>query len=460
MMRTPVLETQRRATLAKALNLALDKRRQSVAEFPDWEAMRQRAHDIRAGMLERLDEHLNQFERAATANGIRVVRVATAEEACRYVAGVAKRLGVTKAVKAKSMVTEEIHLNRALEAEGIHAMETDLGEYIAQLCGQPPFHLTAPIVHMSRDEVGRVLADKLGVPFTNDPTQLTLIARDAMRREFLTARLGISGANFCIAESGSLVLVTNEGNGRMCTTLPAKEGPRVHIAITGIEKVVPTLKDVAHLLRLLARSGSGLRLTAYTTLINGPRKRAAGEESTGPDEVHVLLLDNGRRTMLRDPHLREALCCIRCGACSNQCPVYHRIGGHAYQSVYNGPIGSVWSPALWESEQTASLPFDCSLCGACADICPVKIDIHHALLWQRKLAMDRGLVPRWQRLAWWAWRVGMSCPILYNAGSAVARWLLGPAMLNRLGKPWTETRDLPPLAKKTFHQLWKERENG
>lgn len=456
MIRTPVLETQRRATLAKALNLALDKRRQSVAEFANWEAMRQRAHDIRAGVLERLDEYLNQFERAATANGIRVVRVATAEEACRYVADVAKRLGVTNAVKAKSMVTEEIHLNRALEAEGIRAMETDLGEYIAQLCGQPPFHLTAPIVHLSRDEVGRILADKLGVPFTNDPAQLTLIARDVMRREFLTARLGISGANFCIAESGSLVLVTNEGNGRMCTTLPAKEGPRVHIAITGIEKVVPTLKDVAHLLRLLARSGSGMRLTAYTTLINGPRKRAGGEESTGPDEVHVLLLDNGRREMLRDPHLREALCCIRCGACSNQCPVYHRIGGHAYQSVYNGPIGSVWSPALWDSEQSASLPFDCSLCGACADICPVKIDIHHALLWQRKLAADRGRVPRWQKLAWLAWRVGMSCPTLYNFGSAVARRLLSPAMLNRLGKPWTDTRDLPPLAKKTFHELWKE----
>ena len=480
MMRTPVLETQRRATLAKALNLALDKRRQSVAEFANWEEMRQRAHDIRAGVLERLDEYLNQFERAATANGIRVVRVATAEEACRYVVAIAKRLGVTTAVKSKSMVTEEIHLNRALEAEGIRAMETDLGEYIAQLCGQPPFHLTAPIVHLSRDEVGRILADKLGVPFTNDPTQLTLIARDVMRREFLTARLGISGANFCVAESGSLVLVTNEGNGRMCTTLPAKEGPRVHIAITGIEKVVPTLKDVAHLLRLLARSGSGLRLTAYTTLINGPRKRVAPAslpagsemtsdagkdagattEPTGPDEVHVLLLDNGRRAMLRDPHLREALCCIRCGACSNQCPVYHRIGGHAYQSVYNGPIGSVWSPALWDSEQTASLPFDCSLCGACADICPVKIDIHHALLWQRKLAADRGYVPRWQRLAWRMWRAGMSCPILYNFGSAVARRLLSPAMLDRLGKPWTETRDLPPLAKKTFHELWKEQESG
>lgn len=456
MMRTPVLETQRRVTLARALNLALDKRRQSVTEFADWEAMRQRAHDIRAGVLDRLDDYLNQFESAAAANGIRVVRVATAEEACRYVAAIAKRLGVTKAVKAKSMVTEEIHLNHALEAEGIRAMETDLGEYVAQLCGQPPFHLTAPIVHLSRDEVGHILADKLGVPFTNDPTQLTLIARDAMRREFLTARLGISGANFCVAESGSLVLVTNEGNGRMCTTLPAREGPRVHVAITGIEKVVPTLKDAAHLLRLLARSGSGLRLTAYTTMINGPRKRAAGEESTGPDEVHVLLLDNGRRAMLRDPHLREALCCIRCGACSNICPVYHRIGGHAYQSVYNGPMGSVWSPALWDTEESASLPFDCSLCGACADICPVKIDIHHALLWHRKLASDRGRVPRWQRLAWLAWRMAMSNAAFYNFGSAIARRLLSPAMMNRFGKPWTETRDLPPLARKTFHELWKE----
>ena len=456
MMPLPALNPQRRATLGRALNLALDKRRQSVAEFADWEAMRQRAHDIRAGAVERLDEYLDQFERAATANGIRVVRVATAEEACCYVAAIARRLGVTTAVKAKSMVTEEIHLNHALEAEGIRAMETDLGEYIAQLCGQPPFHLTAPIVHLSRDEVGRILADKLGVPFTNDPTRLTLIARDVMRREFLTARLGITGANFCVAESGSLMLVTNEGNGRMCTTLPAKDGPRVHVAITGIEKVVPTLKDAAHLLRLLARSGSGMRLTAYTTLINGPRKRAAGEESTGPDEVHVLLLDNGRRSMLRDPHLREALYCIRCGACSNVCPVYHRAGGHAYQSVYNGPIGSVWSPALWDTERAATLPFASSLCGACADICPVKIDIHHALLWQRKLAADRGRVPLWQRLAWRAWRIGMSWPALYCFGSAAARMLAGPAVLNRLAKPWTATRDLPPLAAKTFRELWKE----
>ena len=456
MIHTPVLEPQRRATLSRALNLALDKRRQSVAEFAGWEAMRQQAHDIRAGAIERLDEYLDQFERAALANGIRVVRVATAEEACRYVVAIARRIGVTTAVKAKSMVTEEIHLNRALEAEGIRAMETDLGEYIAQLCGQPPFHLTAPIVHLSRDEVGRILADKLGVPFTNDPTQLTLIARDAMRREFLTARLGISGANFCVAETGSMVLVTNEGNGRMCTTLPAREGPRVHVAITGIEKVVPTLKDVARLLRLLARSGSGMRLTAYTTLINGPRKRAGGEEATGPDEVHVLLLDNGRRSMLRDPHLREALCCIRCGACSNICPVYHRIGGHAYQSVYNGPMGSIWSPALWDTEQAASLPFDCSLCGACADICPVKIDIHHTLLWQRKLAADRGRVPLWQRLAWRAWRIAMSCPTLYSWGGTVARRLAGPALLNRVAGAWTRTRDLPPLAKKSFHELWKE----
>jgi len=277
--------------------------------------------------------------------------------------------------------------------------------------------------------------------------------------------------------------VTNEGNGRMCTTLPTKEGPRVHVAITGIEKVVPTLKDVAHLLRLLARSGSGMRLTAYTTLINGPRKRvalaslpagtqtpndagvmsdaggrdaSATTEPTGPDEVHVLLLDNGRRAMLRDPHLREALCCIRCGACSNTCPVYHRIGGHAYQSVYNGPIGSVWSPALWNTEQAATLPFVSSLCGACADICPVKIDIHHALLWQRKLAVDRGYMPRWQRLVWWAWRVAMSHPALYGFGGAMARRLFSPAILNRFGKPWTETRDLPPLARKSFHELWKE----
>lgn len=456
MMPMPVLEEKRRAALARALGQTLQKRAQAVAEMPEWEAMRQRAHDIRAGAMERLFEHLDTFQRAAEANGIQVHHAATAEDACQVVIQIAKRLGVTKAVKSKSMVTEEIHLNRALEAAGVRPIETDLGEFIAQLKGDPPFHLTAPVVHLTRDEVGKVLAVKLGVPFTNDPAKLTAIAREALRREFLDARLGISGANFLVAESGSLVLVTNEGNGRMVTTLPNPQGPRVHIAITGIEKVVPTLRDAAHLLRMLARSSAGARLTAYTTFIQGPRGRAAGAEPSGPDEVHVVLVDNGRRGMLRDAKLRDALLCIRCGACSNICPVYHRAGGHAYQSVYNGPIGSVWSAALWNTEKAAALPFASSLCGACADVCPVKIDIHHAMLWQRNLATERGRVPAWQRWAWRLWRLAMEHAAVYRAGSRLARVLLPQAVLNAVARPWTSKRDLPPLAAKTFHQLWEE----
>ncbi len=451
----PVLDPQRRATLAKALRMAVDKRAQAVGDFPDWDAMRQRGHDIRARALERLDELLAQFERAAAANGVRVVRAATAAEACDYVIAVARRLGVTRAVKAKSMVTEEIHLNRAMEAAGIRPIETDLGEYIAQLNGQTPFHLTAPVIHLSRAEIGRVLSNHLGVAFTDDPAQLTLLAREALRREFLGARLGISGANFLVAETGSIVLVTNEGNGRLCTTLPAADGPRVHVVVTGIEKVVPRLNDAAHLLRLLARSGTGQRLTAYTTFIQGPRQRAGMEEPTGPDEVHVVMVDNGRRAMLRDPHLREALFCLRCGACSNICPVYSHAGGHNYRAIYSGPIGSVWAAALWPHESGARLPFASSLCGACADICPVKIDIHHALLWQRRLATERGALPAWQRWAWRVWRIGMSHALLYRLGSAVARWI-GRGVLNRAARAWTATRDLPPLAPKTFRQLWRE----
>lgn len=447
----PVLPPQRRATLGKALGLALQHRAEAITEYPDWDAMRQRGHDIRAGAMERLEEHLGQFERAAAANGIHVVHAATAEDACRYIVSLAKRIGATTAVKSKSMVTEEIHLNHALETAGVRPIETDLGEYIAQLNGQPPFHLTAPVIHLSREEIGRVLTEKLGVPFTSDPRELTMLARDALRREFMRARLGVSGANFLVAESGSIVLVTNEGNGRMCTTLPAREGPRVHVAVTGIEKVVPTFKDAAHLLRLLGRSSTGQRITVYTTFIQGPRR----DEPSGPDEVHVVLLDNGRRSMLRDSHLREALFCIRCGACSNVCPVYNRVGGHAYQSVYNGPIGSVWSPALWNTEQAATLPFASSLCGACADICPVKIDIHHALLWQRRLAVDRGHVPHWQRLAWRAWLLGMNHAGLYRLGSTIARWL-GAGVLNRMMSAWTNTREMTPLAPKTFRDLWRE----
>ncbi len=456
MMPMPVLEEKRRAALARALGQTHQKRAQAVAEMPEWEAMRQRAHDIRAAAMERLDEHLAQFERAAAANGIHVHHAATAEDACRYVVELARQLDVEKAVKSKSMVTEEIHLNRALEAAGVRPIETDLGEFIAQLKGDPPFHLTAPVVHLTRDEVGQALAEKLGVPFTNDPAKLTMIAREALRREFLSARLGISGGNFLVAETGGIVLVTNEGNGRMVTTLPNPQGPRVHVAITGIEKVVPTLRDAAHLLRMLARSSAGARLTAYTTFIQGPRKRATGEEPSGPDEVHVVLVDNGRRAMLADAKLREALFCIRCGACSNICPVYRRAGGHAYRSVYNGPIGAVWSAALWDTEQAAALPFASSLCGACADVCPVKIDIHHAMLWQRNLATRRGRVPAWQRLAWRLWRVGMEHAALYRTGSRLARLLAPQSLLNAMARPWTPKRDLPPLAAKTFHELWKE----
>lgn len=478
----PVLPPDRRATLARALGIALQKRAEVVADYPDWEAMRQRGHDIRATAIERLDELLAQFERNAIANGCRVVRVATAGEACRYVVGLAHRLGVKTAVKAKSMVSEEIHLNHALEKAGVQPFETDLGEYIAQLSGQPPSHITGPVVHLSRDEIGRILCTHLGVPFSNDPVQLTTLARNRLRREFLTARLGISGANFLVAETGSVVLVTNEGNGRLCTTLPSTENPRVHVVVTGLEKVVPTLKDAAHLLRLLGRSATGQRLTVYTTFIQGPRDRSRRREEaengvreepppphvggyavepTGPDEVHIVLLDNGRRAMRSDPHLREALSCIRCGACSNICPVYNRISGHGYQSVYNGPIGSIWSPALWDNEQNARLPFASSLCGACTDICPVKVPIHHVLLWQRNLMTLHGYVPQWQRWIWRAWFWGMNSAWLYRFGSRAARLFVnvfGTGLLNRAAKPWTGSRELPPLAQKTFRQLWKESE--
>ncbi len=397
--------------------------------------------------IARLDELLIELTEKLEARGCRVFFAETAAQARDYIVGVAKRSRARRAVKGKSMTTEEIALNPALEAAGVEAVETDLGEYIVQLRGEPPSHIITPAIHLSKEDIGRLFADKFGIAYTAEPEALTAEARTRLREIFLSADLGIAGVNFAIAETGTLVLVENEGNGRMSSTLP-----ETFIAVMGIEKVIPRLADLPHFLEILARTATGQKLTTYTNFIHGPR---APGEIDGPRDMHVVILDGGRSAMLSDPVLREALYCIRCGACLNVCPVYRHIGGHAYHSTYPGPIGSIVSPGLFGSA-AGHLPFASTLCGACRDVCPVKIDIPRILLhlrwkesegdapiaWPRAAARVRAAARHYARLA--------RHPRLIRAIGWLAALALKPfgrgRYLRRIPLPlnaWTKIRDLP-----------------
>ena len=344
---------------------------QARADFPQFDAERDTARRIKETAIQHLDELLVELKNRLEANGCKVFIAADAAEARAYILEVARRCGAKRVVKGKSMTTEEIELNPALAAAGIEPIETDLGEYIVQLRHETPSHIITPAIHLSREDIGKLFAEKLGIAYTPEPEQLTAVARERLRSIFLSAEMGVTGVNFAVAETGTLVLVENEGNGRFSSTLP-----ETLVALMGIEKVIPRLADLSHFLEILARTATGQKLTCYTNFIHGPRRDG---ELDGPREVHVVMIDNGRSRMLADPVLREALYCLRCGACLNVCPVYRRIGGHAYGVPYSGPIGSIVSPSLFGSA-AAHLPFASTLCGACRDICPVKIDIPRILL--------------------------------------------------------------------------------
>ncbi len=439
-----------------------ERRAAAVAAVPDWEALRERARAIKAATLERLDTHLEEFERQATARGARVHWAPTAEDARRIVVDIAKARGVRRVVKGKSMVSEEIHLNRALEAEGIAAVESDLGEFIVQLAGETPSHIVAPALHKSRGDVARLFAEKLGVPLTDDVEALTRAARARLRADFADAGMGTSGVNIAVAETGTIVVVENEGNIRLSTSMP-----RVHVAIMGIEKVVPAFDDLAVFLTLLPRSATGQPMPTYASFITGPRR--AGELD-GPDELHIVLLDNGRSRLLADPTARPALSCIRCGACLNACPVFRTIGGHAYGTVYGGPIGSVISGYLEPESAAAELPFASSLCGACSAVCPVKIDLPALLVHLRDRAV-RGETtggvrpPAAERVGLRAWAWAMGGARRYRAASRLLR--LGLHLFAKEGVVerlpgalggWTAARDLAEPPPRTFRELLKDRE--
>jgi L-lactate dehydrogenase complex protein LldF len=384
-----------RRKLENATGRHLDHVAATRAEFPAYESERDASRRIKEDAIAHLDELLVELKERLEANGCRVFVAADAAEARKYIVDLARDRGVHRVVKGKSMATEEIELNPALTQAGCEVVETDLGEYIVQMRGERPSHIITPAIHLSKEDIGALFHENLGIPYTSEPEALTAAARDRLREVFLTAEMGVTGANFAIAETGTLVLVENEGNGRMSSTLP-----EFFVAVMGIEKVIPRMADLSHLLEVLARTATGQKLTTYTNFISGPRR--AGDPD-GPREMHVVMLDNGRSRMLADPVLREALYCLRCGACLNVCPVYRRIGGHAYGSTYPGPIGSIVSPPLFGGVN-AALPFASTLCGACREICPVKIDIPRILLhlrWKETdaKANDAMTAPNWPRAA-------------------------------------------------------------
>jgi L-lactate dehydrogenase complex protein LldF len=472
-MTDPFREQIRQALLNPNLQAALDSnaarrhraRLESYTSLPqDVQLLRQQAHAVRVETIQHLDHYLTEFTRNAQANGMIVHQAANSAEAVAQVLALVKHAGAQKVVKSKTMVGDEIEINPALERAGVQVTETDLGEWIVQMRGERPAHILTPAVHLRRQDVGRLFHEKLGIPYTEDVAELTAVARLRLRQAFLEADVGISGVNFGVASEGALCLLTNEGNGRMATTLP-----RLHIALMGLERLVPTLDDLALMLSILPRSSSGQKLTVYTNLIRGPRQPG---EVDGPLERHLILLDNGRRAMRNSP-LKEALYCIRCGACLNECPVFRELGGHAYVgdtgkiTPYTGPIGSVVSPGLFGFEEFGNLARATSLCGACQEACPVNIPLPDLLLRVRagqgvERIGEGKFIPWHLRMAlnifsWLTPRPGLfrtaqkMAGLLGRVAAPRSGWLRMPAWTG-----WGLSRELVKPAGRSFHDRWKE----
>jgi L-lactate dehydrogenase complex protein LldF len=424
----------------------------------DGQLLRNQVRQMKEYVIRRLPELLEQLEGNIVANGGHVHWASTAAEVNQIVLEIARRTNVKKVVKAKSMATEEVHLNHALENAGMTVIETDLGEYIIQLNDEPPSHIVAPVIHRRIEDIAEILHEKLDMPRTLDAQEMCAIARAKLRSEFLTADMGVSGCNFAIAETGTVCIVTNEGNGRLTSGMP-----RVYVAVMGLEKIVPTVEDAFLQYQALARSATGQQTTIYLNLTSGPRKP---DEVDGPDEFHLVIMDNGRTEMLANGY-GEALMCIRCGACLNVCPVYREIGGHAYGSTYSGPIGAVISPLLsMDVTNAEKLPHASSLCAACRDACPVKIDLPRLLLDLRAGQVDDGDASLFDKAAMLGFVQTMKSRVRYESAGKLAS--IGSNMLASMSggnlkfmppplANWTQSRDFPPFARRSFRELWKER---
>jgi L-lactate dehydrogenase complex protein LldF len=414
-------------------------------QFTDVNLARERAKNIKWRAIESLDQYLEDFETNFTARGGKVIWAETADIALKEILRICKEKQCKSIVKSKSMVTEEIHLNKFLEKNNIESIETDLGEYIQQLDGEPPYHIVTPAMHKSKEDVAKLFHEKLNTKPNLTPEQLTLVAREKLREKYVQAEIGITGANFIIADTGSIAITENEGNARLSSAFP-----KTHIVVAGIEKIIPSFTDLALFWPLLATYGTGQTVTVYNSVISGPRRTG---ETDGPDEMYVILLDNGRTSILDNEKQRESLYCIRCGACLNACPVYKNIGGHAYGTTYSGPIGAVITPQMRSMKDWKHLSYASSLCGNCTEVCAVKINLHELLLENRSEAVDEGATSWQEKLAWKAWKKASLNRKLMNKGKqSVKNWVV-----NKMIGGWTRHRAPLQFPEKTFNEMWKEK---
>ncbi|MBC8986111.1 iron-sulfur cluster-binding protein [Pedobacter sp. N36a] len=427
-------------------NVAVER---GVSRFENLENSKKKAHVIKWRVMENLDKFLPEFETNFQRRGGKVIWANDVEEAQREILNIIRKSGGKTVIKSKSMTTEEIHLNDFLEKNNIESLESDLGEYIVQLLGQAPYHIVTPAMHLSKEEIAKLFHDKFGTPLDATPQQLTQKARELLREKYLRADIGISGGNFLIADTGSIALTENEGNARLCTTFP-----KIHIAIVGIEKVVPSMADLDLFWPLLSSHGTGQNLTVYNTILSGPRQ---AHETDGPEEMYVVLLDNGRTNLLAQKEQRQALYCIRCGACLNACPVYKNIGGHTYNTTYSGPIGSIITPHLQGMKEFKHLSNASSLCGKCTEVCPVKIDVHKMLLLNRRDAVADNQNTKVEEIGWNAFTTTMQKRSRMD--------MLGGKMKNFFlkfffKKTWGKYRSMPEVAPKSFAKLYEEKKKA
>lgn len=424
-------------------NASVDK---GLLQFDNLEYARKKAHIIKWKVMENLDKYLLEFESNFMRKGGKVIWANNAKEAQKEILKIMKQANAKMVVKSKSMACEEIELNEFLEKNHIESIETDLGEYIVQLLGQKPYHIVTPAMHLSKEDIAKLFNEKFGTPIDATPTELTLKARELLREKYLRADVGISGGNYLVADTGSIAITENEGNARLTTCFP-----KIHIAIVGIEKVIPSINDLDLFWPLLSTRGTGQNLTVYNTLISGPKQST---ESDGPEEMYVILLDNGRSNLLAQKDQRQALYCIRCGACLNACPVYKNIGGHTYDTTYSGPIGSIITPHLKGMEEFKHLSYASSLCGNCSEVCPVKIDIHKILLYNRRDSVDQHYGTKAEAFGWMMWKRGMMSRKLTDMVNG--NWK--NKFMNMFFKgSWGKRRELPSFEQKSFSEQWKEK---
>ena len=434
----------------RVINFNIGKYNTSVQEglshFLNLENSKRRAYSLKWKMMENLDKVLPEFESNFQKRGGKVLWAHDAEEAKQEILEIIQRTQSKTVIKSKSMVTEEIDLNDFLQAQGIETLESDLGEYIVQLLGQKPYHIVTPAMHLSLEDIAKLFHEKFGTPIDANAETLTLKAREILRKKFLQADIGITGANFLIADQGSIAITENEGNARLTTTFP-----KIHIAIVGIEKVIPNMGDLNLFWPLLSTHGTGQPLTVYNTILSGPRQET---ETDGPEEMYVILLDNGRTELLEQKEQRQGLYCIRCGACLNACPVYKNIGGHSYGTTYSGPIGSLITPHMKGMKAFKHLSYASSLCGKCTEVCPVKIDIHQMLLANRRDAVQQGLSPAMERLGWKVYTKTMTKRSWLDRASYKVKNFILKTFFK---KAWGARRALPNIEEKSFSQQWREK---